>query len=376
MPAVSSVLVVGAGTAGAATAIFLAREGIAVDLVEIQPEASALGSGITLHGNALRVLKQLGVVDEIIEAGYPFDGFAMRAPDAHGTLLAELPEAKTGGPDLPTLMGILRPDLAGILVASAGQAGAKIRFGTACDSLEPTTDGIGVAFKDGSAGRYDLVVGADGIRSSIRRSLGITAGPRPTGLAEWRVRCPRPASVTRSELYFGGPARVAGYTPTGVDSLYAFLVVPAEGSPGQTPDEQLTKIRGLLTGYHGPWDDIRAGITAASNVHYTRLETQILDAPWNRGRVVLIGDAAHACPPTTAQGAAMALEDAAVLSELLMSHTTVDDGLWATFAERRYARAKWIIDTSTEICQWLLDGTLGDLAGAMRQLNELVSVPA
>jgi len=72
----------------------------------------------------------------------------------------------------------------------------------------------------------------------------------------------------------------------------------------------------------------------------------------------------------------MALEDAAVLSELLITHTTVDDDLWASFTERRHARAKWVVDTSTEICQWLVDGTLGDLPGVMRQLNELVSVPA
>jgi len=376
MPAVSKVLVVGAGTAGAATAIFLAREGIAVDLVEIQPQMTALGSGITLHGNALRVLKQLGAADEILAAGYSFDGFATRAPDAHSTLVAELPAAKTGGPDLPAMMGILRPDLARILVARAGQAGAKIRFGTACASLEPAADGVGVAFTDSSADHYDLVVGADGIRSSIRRSLGITAGPRPTGLGNWRVLGPRPAGVTRSELYFGGSARTAGYTPTGAESLYAFLVVPADGSAGLTPGEQLTRIQGLLSAYHGPWDEIRASVTAASKVHYTQIETQILDAPWNRGRVVLIGDAAHACPPTMAQGAAMALEDAAVLSELLITHTTVDDDLWATFTERRHARAKWVVDTSTEICRWLVDGTLGDLPGVMRQLNELVGVPA
>jgi 2-polyprenyl-6-methoxyphenol hydroxylase-like FAD-dependent oxidoreductase len=376
MPAVSSVLVVGAGTAGAATAIFLAREGIAVDLVEVQPEATALGSGITLHGNALRVLAQLGVVDAVIAAGYPFDGFAMRAPDAYGTLLAELPEAKTGGPGLPAVAGVLRPELARILVARAGQAGASIRFGTACAGLEPAADGVSVVFTDGSAGRYDLVVGADGTRSPIRRLLGISAGPRPTGLGTWRVHCPRPASVTRNELFIGGPAYVAGYSPTGAESMYAYLVVRAAGNSSRTPQEQLAAIRELASAYHGPWDDIRASLTEPGTVNYTRIETQILDAPWNRGRIVLIGDAAHACPPTMAQGAAMALEDAAVLAELLIGRARVDDDLWAAFTERRYPRAKWVIDASTEICQWLLNGSLGDLPGLMRQLNDLVSVPA
>jgi 2-polyprenyl-6-methoxyphenol hydroxylase-like FAD-dependent oxidoreductase len=376
MPAVSSVLVVGAGIAGAATATFLAREGIAVDLAEIRPEATALGSGITLQGNALRVLKQLGVLDAVRAAGYPFDRFAMRAPDANCSLLAELPEPRSGGPDVPAVVGMYRPDLARILVARAGQAGATIRFGTVCATLEPAADGVGVAFTDGSAGSYDLVVGADGIRSSIRHLLGITAQPRPTGLGTWRVRSPRPAGVSRTELYFGGPARTAGYTPTGAQSLYAFLVVPAADNSGLTPGEQLARIRELLSAYHGPWDEIRASLTEADGVHYTQIESQILDAPWNRGRVVLIGDAAHACPPTLAQGAAMALEDAAVLSELLITHASVSDDLWAAFSARRHARAKWVIDTSTEICQWLLDETLGDLPGRMRQLNELVSAPA
>jgi 2-polyprenyl-6-methoxyphenol hydroxylase-like FAD-dependent oxidoreductase len=376
MAAVRSVLVVGAGSAGAATAIFLARAGIAVDIAEVQPEVTALGSGITLHGNALRVLDQLGVLDAVIAAGYPFDGLAMRAPDAHGTLLAELPEAKTGGPDLPAVVGMLRPDLARILVARAGQAGATIRLGTACTRLEPTTSEVGVEFTDGSARHYDLVVGADGTRSSIRRLLGIQAGPQPTGLGAWRVYCPRPASVMRTELCYGGPARIAGYTPTGADSMYAFLVVPATSNVGLTPAGQLAAIRELAASYHGPWDAIRAGFTEASAVNYTLIETQILDAPWNRGRVVLIGDAVHACPPTMAQGAAMALEDAAVLSELLIARDRVDDDLWAAFTERRYPRAKWVIDASTEICQWVVSGAMGDVPGRMRQLTELVTVPA
>src|SRR5690242_6028048 len=101
MPAVENVVVVGAGASGSATAILLAQAGVTVDLVEVKPEPTALGSGITLQGNALRVLKQLGVWDDVLAAGYPFDSLGLRAPDPSGTLVAEIPDVKTGGPVLP-----------------------------------------------------------------------------------------------------------------------------------------------------------------------------------------------------------------------------------------------------------------------------------
>src|SRR3954469_2642145 len=98
MPAVNNVLVVGAGLAGAATAIHLASRGVAVDLVDIKPEVAAVGSGITLQGNALRELKSLGVWEHVQAAGYAFDVTGIRAPDPNGTVVAEIPDAKTGGP--------------------------------------------------------------------------------------------------------------------------------------------------------------------------------------------------------------------------------------------------------------------------------------
>src|SRR6185369_17024245 len=99
MPAVRSVLVVGAGAAGTATAILLAERGISVDLVEVQPDVSALGSGITLQGNALRVFRELGVWPEVEAGGFGFNSLGLRAPDPAGTLVAEIPDARTGGPD-------------------------------------------------------------------------------------------------------------------------------------------------------------------------------------------------------------------------------------------------------------------------------------
>jgi 2-polyprenyl-6-methoxyphenol hydroxylase-like FAD-dependent oxidoreductase len=99
MPAVTKVLVVGGGLAGAATAILLARDGVAVDLVELKPDVSAIGSGITLQGNALRELRRLGVWPRAEAAGYPFDCLGLRAPD--GTVLARIPDVRSGGAGLP-----------------------------------------------------------------------------------------------------------------------------------------------------------------------------------------------------------------------------------------------------------------------------------
>jgi 2-polyprenyl-6-methoxyphenol hydroxylase-like FAD-dependent oxidoreductase len=376
VPAVNTVLVVGSGLAGTATAIHLASRGVAVDLVEIKPDVAAIGSGITLQGNALRELRSLGVWDQVQAAGYTFDVTAIRAPDPVGTVLAEIPDAKTGGPDLPAVMGMPRPELARILVERATGVGVKVRFGTTFTELSQDEDGVDVTFADGSAGRYDVVVGADGIRSWTRRALRINLETTSVGMGIWRAFGPRPASVTRTDLYYGGPSFIAGYCPTGEDSLYAYIVEPAQDRSSLSPEEQLATMRELSLAYHGPWDEIREMLTDPTRVNYTWFETHVLPAPWNRGRVVLIGDAAHTCPPTIAQGGAMALEDAVVLAELLVQRDSLDQDLWDAFMARRFDRAKTVVEASNQLAQWQLDHVQGDIPGLMRAVAMLTSQPA
>ena len=376
MPAVNSALVVGAGLAGAGVAIHLASKGVAVDLVEIKPEITALGSGITLQGNALRELRSLGVWEQVQAAGYTFDVTGFRAPDPAGTVLFEVPDAKTGGPDLPAAMGMPRPELAHILADRATEVGVKLRYGTTFTELVQDDAGVDVTFSDGSTGRYDVVIGADGIRSWTRRALGINLETTSVGMGIWRAFGPRPAGVTRTDLYYGGPSYIAGYCPTGEDSLYAYIVEDAQDRSALSPEEQLATMKQLSEAYHGPWDEIRETLTDPSRVNYTWFETHVLDVPWNRGRVVLIGDAAHTCPPTVAQGGAMALEDAVVLAELLAERDTLDQDLWDAFHARRYERAKTVVEDSVQLGQWMLDGVEGNVPALMGKVMGLVSQPA
>ena len=308
MTSVHSVLVVGGGFAGCALATLLGRGGVAVEIVERKPDFTVYGSGITLQGAALRVLREVGVWDELRTYGYEFDSLGIRSAD--GQLLAEIPDARSGGPDLPATVGAYRPKLAELLADAAVTAGAKVRLGTSVESFTQDADGVDVVFSDGETGRYDLLVGADGVRSQTRRQLGIDITPQPVGMGIWRVHAARPAEVTRTDLVYNGPCYIAGYCPTGPDTLYAYLVEKSQDRFTDTPQEKVTAMRELAEAYHGPWDEIRDDITDPDRINYTHFETLLIDGPWNRGRAMVIGDAAHACPPTLALGAAMALEDA------------------------------------------------------------------
>ena len=374
MAAVHDVLVVGAGMAGVGLGILLVEAGVNVRVVDTKDGVHALGSGITLQGNALRVLRDLGVWEEVAAHGYAFDDLGLRAPDPHGSLVAQLSELRTGGPDLPATLGISRPDLARIAVDRAVAAGVRFDYGLGIEGLQAAEDSVSVTFTDGTTSRYDLLVGADGIRSQVCSLIGITTKPRPTGMGIWRAFTSRPESVTRTDLFYGGPSYIAGYCPTGPDSLYAYVVEDYHPARHDlSPQEGLAVMRGLSGAYHGPWDDIRERLTDPSRVNYTKFETHVVPDAWHRGRVVLAGDAAHSCPPTIAQGAAMALEDAAVLAEILTGADTFEESLLQAYADRRLPRAGAVVEGSVQLGDWLLAHERGDVPGLMGRISTMLA---
>ncbi|MEV5614035.1 FAD-dependent oxidoreductase [Streptomyces sp. NPDC052225] len=371
-----TVLVVGGGAAGCAATILLRRAGIAVDLIEAKADWNATaGSGITLQGNALRVLRELGVWEEVRRSGYGFGAVGITAPD--GTVLHVAEDLRTGGDDLPATVGMQRPHLQRILIDAVRASGAGVRLGVRATDLDQDDSGVTVRCTDGTEQRYDLVIAADGLGSATRAAIGITDKPEPTGMAIWRIATPRPAGVTRTDLAYGGPAYIAGYCPTSDDTLYAYVVEANRDRASIPAASYADEMRRLARHYGGNWPEITAHITDPALVNYTWFDRMLVEGSWHRGRVVLVGDAAHCCPPTLAQGAAMSLEDAWVLAQLLTASDTWDDALFQAYHERRIARVRAVVDASVQLGQWQLDGVRdADVPGLMgRTMTMLRELP-
>ena len=346
---VSSALVVGGGITGSVLSLALASRGVRVDLVEISPVWHGVGHGITVQGNALAALAKVGVLDEILKRGVPFDQLRMRQAD--GTLIAEVPTPRTGGPGLPATLGALRSDLQAVLCERVYAAGVNVRLGLTVRALAQDARQAYAEFSDGTAGRYDLVVGADGIRSAVRALLGITTVPQPTGMSIWRVVADRPAEMDCAEVYYGGPRYKAGYSPISAGQCYAYIL-DTDGTLrdfGDQPAWELMYKRSA--GYGGTWGTIRETIGPDSDVSHTRIEWLLVDDPWYRGRIIVIGDAAHACPPLIAQGAAMCAEDAVVLAEIVTGDRPLEVALPA-FMSRRMPRVEVVVRNSMRLVRW------------------------
>ncbi|HET6391976.1 MAG TPA: FAD-dependent monooxygenase [Blastococcus sp.] len=363
---VRRVLVVGGGTAGSVATLALRRHGVDVVLAEKQTGFSNVGHGITLQGNALRALQEVGVADQVIAAGYPWDRVRFRAAD--GSLIQEMPMPPLGGEDLPPGMGSMRFRLQQVLAAAVQGSGADVRLGVGVQEIDDdgSDAGVAVTFSDGSQDRFDLVVGADGAHSTVRRLIGIEDEPEPVGMAIFRMEGPRPEAMTCSELYYGGPRYKAGYTPTGEDRMYAY-VIDVDRRLEEYGDRPLHEVMAERSqGYGGLWDEIRASMGPDTLIDYRSLDALRIDGPWYRGRVLLIGDAAHACPPMLAQGAAMAAEDGAVLGRLVGDGHAVEKVL-ELFMERRGERARMVVDNSVQLAKWEIapDTPGADPAGLM-----------
>ncbi|HEY9367638.1 FAD-dependent monooxygenase [Streptomyces sp.] len=332
------VLIHGGGIGGLTLATALARRGHTVEVAEIRDELDALGVGIIQPSNALHVMREIGLLEACLAAGFEWE--VLTIADPMGNELARIPQPRMDG--APPNNGIPRPALAEVLGEAAGAAGARIRFGTTVAELDDDGTGVTVRLSDGSAGRWDLVVGFDGIGSPLRTRLyGERYAPEYTGFANWRVTVPRQAGVRGVVMSTAGQEAKALLTPI-TDELMYLGAVFAEAEDFR-PDPELAheELVKRLAMFSGPVAEALAAVDDPGAVVYSRISQVTVEEPWHVGRVVLAGDAAHASTPHLAQGAAMAVEDAFVLAESLDAAPTVPEALEAWEARRR-PRAMWV----------------------------------
>jgi 2-polyprenyl-6-methoxyphenol hydroxylase-like FAD-dependent oxidoreductase len=335
MPAPKRILIVGGGIAGLALGRGLRQHGFLPDIVERAASWSAAGTGLYIPGNGARALGALGLADQALARAVRISH--QRILDHAGRRLAEIELARHWSP-AGACVGIARGDLHRVLLE--GAAGVPIRLGTTLTSLDDSDDGVNAAFSDGSKITYDLVVGADGIHSSVRQLVFRDIRPRRLGQVCWRfvVDC---ASALDAWTAMLAPRRAFLMVPIAPNRLYCYadLMAPAtdDGS-----DRDLARFRNLFADFAEPVPALLGALERFDSIHFAPIE-EVLVHSAIKGRVALVGDAAHAMSPNMAEGASMALEDALVLTRMLSAHESVAEALSA-FAERRRARIRWVQD--------------------------------
>ncbi len=369
------VLIVGGGIGGLSTAIALRNAGIEqVDIVEINPEPKVYHVGIVVQANFIRAMAALGIADEAVKAGFPYNG--LRICNIDGDVKTELSGAKLAGEQYPSNLGLTRPALHEVLLNGVKKTGAHLKLGMTFTTINQSEQGVTVTFSDGTQQTYDLVVAADGVYSKVRQVVfGEQFKPKFTGQGVWRYNLPRPKDLMYSHMFEGKSGGKVGYTPLTENSLYILAVWKEPGNPFFDPDTLAEEFQKRLEGFGGLIPQLKEQITDPTQVVYRPLEAILMPSPWYRGRVLLIGDAAHATTPHMGQGAAQAVEDAVVLGELAGKDLPLQDML-DQFMARRYNRCKFINEGSIQIGEWEQYPTPGaNFSGLMAKMIEVTAQP-
>ncbi len=311
------VLVVGGGIAGLAMARALGQRGVRVAVVERLPGPSDSGLGLNLPGNAVRALGELGVADDLANLGEPVRRREYR--NARGRLIFAVDE-DAFWPDGAKSRCVRRRDLLALL--ARGLSPGTVRWDNTVTSVRQTADGVEVEVAGGDAQSYEFVVGADGVHSVVRAAALGDAELHSAVLsaASWRFMAENPG--IECWTVWSGKQGTFLTIPLDGGEVYCF----ASATRGGPVEADPAWLQSSFADFPVPVRQILAGIVAhPSSLYHSPIEEVRIER-WSQGRVVLVGDAAHATAPVWAQGAAMAVEDALVLAELLATQSGLEPG--------------------------------------------------
>lgn len=345
MAEVERILIVGGGIAGLTLAAALHQRDFSAELVERNQTWPAVGAGIAVQPNGIRILRALGMDRAMEEVGAIIRSWGFC--DQDGKLLCET-NLRALWDGVAPFIGAERSKLHEVLVA--GAAAVPHRLGTSLVSLAQSNDRVAAMFSDRTVGEFDLVVGADGISSTVRALAMTSVSPTDLGAMNWRSVAPVCPAGSTALLFLLGDGCFFGLCPVGRGRTYGFgyVVQPRFHDPVVG---RLERLRNRFAGFGRPVRDYLAALERDDQIHCSSMEWVDVDQ-WHRGRVVLIGDAAHASSPLMGQGGCMAMEDAFVLADLLRSEASVDIAL-SLYARRRKPRIQWVQQQSIATAEGL-----------------------
>jgi 2-polyprenyl-6-methoxyphenol hydroxylase-like FAD-dependent oxidoreductase len=338
-------IIVGSGIGGLTVANALYRAGHEVRLFERAPELTEVGAGISLWANALYALDALGIGQSIHAACQPLTKSEMRVERGHRIAGAFSALDFERAVDFKPIVGMIhRAELVGLLASHLPSD--ILRYGAECVDIAQSEDRVSIRLADGSSDSGDVLIGADGIRSIVRSKLLGEQPVRYSGYTCYRGVCPRPTSIPAGYMgeWWGRGQRV-GITTLKGDRIYWWAT---NNSPANVRHDNIAAtVRVLYRDWADPVPEL-----LASTPEHAFLHNDIVDRPpnprWSKGRVVLIGDAAHPTTPNLGQGGCMAIEDGVELVVKLDNSNSIERA-FEEFAKSRYPRTTAITRQSKKL---------------------------
>jgi 2-polyprenyl-6-methoxyphenol hydroxylase-like FAD-dependent oxidoreductase len=326
------ILIVGAGLAGLALARALRQAGFTPEVIEWAGSWEDAGTGMYLPANGVRALRALGLEEAVAARAARIP--RQRLLDHRGRLLADI-DLDQLWDDVGQCLALPRADLHQVL-----RERMPVRLGRTIRSLQGLEGPVQVTFDDGSGGEFDLVVGADGMHSAVRRLAVDDRPPVAVGQHSWRFLAACPPQITTWTVQLGrGDSFLT--VPVGQGLVYCYAdVIAHSATSGEPAGDPVGRLRERFAGFADPVPGLLEQLEDLARIHVAPIE-QVAEERWGHGAVVLVGDAAHGMSPNMAQGAALAFEDALVLAARLHDADTVADAV-AGFVARRRRRTGWV----------------------------------